>query len=63
MTLQNCIYNLRCTVADGNVWSSSRLHGKTHNLSFDKDEQQNKHLKKCQELSHGYRFLDVVSQR
>lgn len=38
-------------MAKGNMWSSPRLHGKTHNLSFDKDEQQNKHLEESQELA------------
>ncbi len=37
-------------MAKGNMRSSPRLHGKTHNLSFDKDEQQNKHLEESQEL-------------
>lgn len=33
------------------MWSSTRLHSKSHNLSFDKDEQQNKHLEESQELA------------
>lgn len=28
-----------CVVAQRNMWSSSGLHGKPHNLSFDKNEQ------------------------
>lgn len=40
------VYYLRCIVTKWNMGTSPRLHGKSHNLSFDKDKQQNKHLKK-----------------
>lgn len=46
----NCVGHLGSIVADWNMWSSPRLHGKSHNLPFDKDEEQNKHLEKSQGL-------------
>lgn len=41
-----CVSYLRSIVTKWNMGTSPRLHGKSHNLSFDKDKQQNKHLKK-----------------
>lgn len=38
-------------VAEGDMWSSPRLHGKSHNFSFDKYEQQNKHLEESKVLT------------
>lgn len=40
------VYYLRSIVTKWNMGTSPRLHGKSHNLSFDKNKQQNKHLKK-----------------
>lgn len=36
----------------GNMRSSPRFHGKSHNLSFHKDEQQDKHLEESQKLDN-----------
>lgn len=47
-----CECYLRSIVAKGNMWSSPRFHGKSHNLSFHKDEQQNKHLEESQMLDN-----------
>lgn len=31
-------------MANGDMWTKPRLHGKSHYLFFHKDEQQDKHL-------------------
>lgn len=55
------VFYFRSIVAKWNMRTSPWLHGKSHNLSFDKDEQQNKHLEDSQDSAQSIKFKLLTS--
>lgn len=49
-------------MAEGNVWTSAWLHGKSYNLSFDEHEQQNKHLEDSRDSAQLLGLLDTYQK-